>query len=708
MVDIPGNSTTTRSILVGGSISDTLETTGDHDWIRIQLTAGQSISVSVDGLTLEDPYLRIFDSNGNLLFQNDDISSGSNRDSLLAFTANYTGTYYIDVAAWEPEPGQVPPGYTGTGTYTLSVSTYTPPPLGTVEQLADYLATGNWGGEERHFNVTPGGSITVNLTALAAPAQTLALAALATWTDIIGITFVQVSQGGQITFDDSQAGAFSTSMVSNGIITSSHVNVSTQWLDDYGTHTNSYSFQTFIHEIGHALGLGHQGGYNGEARYPFDAVFQNDGWPLSVMSYFDQQDNTYFAGQGFDINFITTPMMADILAMSMLYGLSTTTRVGDSAYGAGWTNTMGALCIFDSGGIDTINVSGLGGSHRIDLRPGTFSNVLGEVGNVSIALGVIIENAIGASGGDILIGNDVANILTGNAGLDTLIGGAGNDTFQDTAAGLNGDTITDFAGGDKIVISNASLAGFTFSLSGSTLTYTGGALTLTGFAGQLQASAAQGGGVQLTVAVATDARNDFDGDGCSDLLWRNDAGTLSEWTGHTSGGFAWNPFGGFDVATSWKIVGTGDFNGDGRDDLIWRQDGTGKVMEWLGQQNGGFAWNTEFDLATSFQLEGVGDFNGDGFDDLLWRDGSGTLSEWLGQPNGGFEWNPFGAFNVVTSWGVIGTGDFNGDGRDDLIWRQEGTGKVMEWLGQQNGGFAWNVDYALDTSWHIQPDMPSL
>ena len=92
MVDIPGDNTTTRSILVGGSISDALEVVGDHDWIRIELTAGQSISVFLDGLTLEDPYLRIRNASGNLLYENDDISSGTNRDSLLAFTATYTGT----------------------------------------------------------------------------------------------------------------------------------------------------------------------------------------------------------------------------------------------------------------------------------------------------------------------------------------------------------------------------------------------------------------------------------------------------------------------------------------------------------------------------------------------------------------------------------------------------------------------------------------
>jgi serralysin len=41
MPDIPGNQTTSASIGVGGTITGSLEVVGDHDWYRIQLTAGQ-------------------------------------------------------------------------------------------------------------------------------------------------------------------------------------------------------------------------------------------------------------------------------------------------------------------------------------------------------------------------------------------------------------------------------------------------------------------------------------------------------------------------------------------------------------------------------------------------------------------------------------------------------------------------------------------
>ena len=58
MVDIPGNSSTTAGIVVGGTVTGSLEVVGDHDWFRITLEAGQTVTITLNGTTLEDPYLR--------------------------------------------------------------------------------------------------------------------------------------------------------------------------------------------------------------------------------------------------------------------------------------------------------------------------------------------------------------------------------------------------------------------------------------------------------------------------------------------------------------------------------------------------------------------------------------------------------------------------------------------------------------------------
>jgi serralysin len=720
VVDIPGDSTTTRTITVGGSLSDQLEVVNDRDWVRINLVAGQSISVSLDGLTLEDPYLRIRDQNGNVIYENDDISSGVNRDSLLAFTATYTGVFFIDIGAWEPPPDN--PDYPGyTGTYTLSVTTYSPPPLGTNDQFAQQLIEGYWDGNDHRFNVSPGGTITVNLTALTTAGANLAREALGVWSDVIGVTFSEVGGSAQITFDDDGEGAFATGNWSNGFTSTAEVNVSTEWLSTYGTGITSYAYQAYVHEIGHALGLGHAGNYNDTARYPFDASYENDSWAVSIMSYFDPQENTYFAGQGFTVERIVTPMVADILAMSLMYGLSTTTRTGDTTYGfnsnAGraiydasqYSNV--AYTIIDSGGIDTLDYSGFSGNQVINLNPEIYGSFgTGNTGNLVIARGVTIENATGGSGGDTLTGNSVNNILRGNAGFDILIGNGGNDTligganndtmtggtgsdsFQDTTSNLSGDTITDFGAGDRIVFTNANLASFTFSLAGTTLSFSGGSLTLQGTSVSLVASAAAEGGVQITIqTVVIDVRDDFNGDGRSDILWRHADGTIGNWLANADATFTSNGASVTNVPAYWSVAGTGDFNGDGRDDILWR-GAAGEVGDWLAGGNGGFAYNAAAGVTaipSSWQVEGVGDFNGDNRDDILWRNTDGTVGTWSGQANGGFVANNAAVFTVSADWQIVATGDFNGDGKDDILWRHS-SGTIADWLANASGGFAPN------------------
>jgi hypothetical protein len=323
----------------------------------------------------------------------------------------------------------------------------------------------------------------------------------------------------------------------------------------------------------------------------------------------------------------------------------------------------------------------------------------------------------GNAGNDVLDGGSGNDILSGGSGVDTLTGGLGADTFSNTIAGLDGDTITDLAGGEKVVITDAMLSGFSWSLSGSTLTYTGGSMTLRGVGvsgGTFQVTAHTGGGVDLTFnpsVLPVGHAGDFNGDGRDDILWRNDNGNMTDWLGASNGGFFDNAANAFtNVPTSWQVASIGDFNGDGRDDILWRND-NGNMTDWLGASNGGFfdnAANAYTNVPTSWHVAGTGDFNGDGRDDILWRNDNGNMTDWLGASNGGFFDNAANAYtSVPTSWHVASIGDFNGDGRDDILWRND-NGNMTDWLGASNAGFldnAANAYTSVPTSWHVQTDL---
>ncbi len=187
----------------------------------------------------------------------------------------------------------------------------------------------------------------------------------------------------------------------------------------------SFDYLTFVHEIGHALGLKH----------PFDTSATNrtlltpalDDVHFTVMSY-----NDHYSYQP------TTPMVLDILAIQTLYGANNTWQTGDNVYK--WAPDQSVFeTIWDAGGNDTIDASNQLASVMIDLKEGAYSNIgksflnrdTGVLVNdgLAIAYGAKIENVIGSNFNDVLLGNDLDNVLNGAGGVDMMMGGAGSDTY---------------------------------------------------------------------------------------------------------------------------------------------------------------------------------------------------------------------------------------------------------------------------------------
>lgn len=144
----------------------------------------------------------------------------------------------------------------------------------TLDQIAAQLATGFWGtGRSYSFQLDASRSLTYNVVGLTAPEQAIAIAALEAWTEVTGIRFIATIGAAQITFDNNDSGAYAQFRTSNGFIVNSFINIEQDWF--LGLNINNYNLQAYMHEIGHALCLGHAGNYNGSATYGIDNHYSN-------------------------------------------------------------------------------------------------------------------------------------------------------------------------------------------------------------------------------------------------------------------------------------------------------------------------------------------------------------------------------------------------------------------------------------------------
>jgi hypothetical protein len=171
--------------------------------------------------------------------------------------------------------------------------------------------------------------------------------------------------------------------------------------------------------------------------------------------------------------------------------------------------------------------------------------------------------------------------------------------------------------------------------------------------------------------VQQGGRDDFDGDGSSDLaVFRPSEGM---WYSQNSSGFSFTQFGG----ASDKLV-SADYDGDGRTDTALFQNVGGLGVWNVKRSSDGGSSATQFGLADDIPVRG--DYDGDGRSDLaVFRPSTGV---WYVQKsdNTGY---------IIVRFGMNGDKpiamDLDGDGRDDIAIFRPSDG-TWWWIQSSNGG----------------------
>ena len=441
-------SNTSITLTTKDFVTGYLGESNSKDYFTLAVKAGQTYSIGLVGVgqnPLREADYRAVDENGSPVTLTDD-----------KFTAASSGKITIEIELTDFDSG---------GQYGMKVTEGLQNNFNTLMGAGALFEPGAWGpGGGEGTTVTYGfrasqapyvleGEDLTTFSLLTAPQIDAVNLALTLWSEVSNIELQAINPNGYtddatILFSNytatSPGGAFAIGPVNQGD-RRSESKEGDVWLNlnhvfkEVAPVQGTYSYWVLIHEIGHALGLSHPGPYNADnsaITYENSAKFIQDSSQYTVMSYFAGSKTGQFPGKENDSN---TPQLFDILAMQNKYGPNMQTRSDDTIYGfesnAGaiyhfGLNSSPQFSIWDGGGIDTLNVSEASRQQIINLNPGTFSNIGDQTSNISIALNVSIENAVGGSGDDFLYGNALENMIQAGAGDDSIEGSYGDDDID--------------------------------------------------------------------------------------------------------------------------------------------------------------------------------------------------------------------------------------------------------------------------------------
>ena len=188
------------------------------------------------------------------------------------------------------------------------------------------------------------------------------------------------------------------------------------------------------------------------------------------------------------------------------------------------------------------------------------------------------------------------------------------------------------------------------------------------------------------------ARGDFNGDGALDLVWSNGQ-EMQLWQRHGAGyqGLVMPSF-----PRGYRVVATGDVDGDGNADLLWRDDGNMQVALWV--MDGPVVRDGRaYGLPPAWRVAAAGDLDGDRRLDLVLTNDM-RMDVWRGRRN--LLWDPAAMGDYPVGWTLLDAADIDGDARDDLLWRHAGLGYFVYWrmIGPQR---IYGMEYLVDGAWRV-------
>ena len=166
------------------------------------------------------------------------------------------------------------------------------------------------------------------------------------------------------------------------------------------------------------------------------------------------------------------------------------------------------------------------------------------------------------------------------------------------------------------------------------------------------------------------------------------------------------------VDLTWWLVRVGDFDGDGRSDVFWRNRSTGANSIWKSANH--LTPQATASVPDQYWLPAAaGDFNGDGKSDIFWHkfytgenviwlSGNAATRQLVQKMSGG-----------RGRWEVVGSGDFDGDSKVDVFWRNfgigdsRGTGANVIWK-SANAATPQAVHGVFDPAWRVMPTEETL